>query len=121
MTAIISICIISNKSFKTTFNSNSNLASIFCRGPVNPLTPTFPIPILQKQLETYLLFQKSLKNGFNKLYFYHYTSDMSYESFSYLTLLSRYGPVNPSTPVLGNIDLTETMINLLVAWKFDQN
>ena len=46
---------------------------------------------------------------------------MSYESFSYLTLLSRCGPVNPSTPVLGNIDLTETMINLLVAWKFDQN
>ena len=38
----------------------------------------------------------------------------------YLTSLSRRGPVNPSTQTFGNINLTETMTNLIVAWKFNQ-
>ena len=37
-----------------------------------------------------------------------------------LTSLSRRGPVNPSTPTFANINLTETMTNLIVPWKFSQ-
>ena len=38
---------------------------------------------------------------------------MIYKSFSYLTSLILCGPVNPSTPNFGNINLTETMTNLI--------
>ena len=36
-------------------------------------------------------------------------------------LLSRRGPENPSTPNFGNVNLTETMTNLIVAWKIQSN
>ena len=39
---------------------------------------------------------------------------------SYLMSISRRGPVNPSTPTFGNNNLTETITNLIVAWKFNQ-
>ena len=45
---------------------------------------------------------------------------MSYKSFPYLTLLSRHGPVNLSTPTFGNINLTEAMADLILAWKFNE-
>ena len=78
---------------------NSYLMSIFHRGLVNLSTLTFPISILQKELEIYLLFQKSLKNSCKiSFFFYPYTFDMSYKSFSYLTPFSRRGPVNLLTP-----------------------
>ena len=35
----------------------------------------------------------------------------------YLASLSRCSPVNLSTPTFGNINLTETVTNLLVVWK----
>ena len=34
--------------------------------------------------------------------------------------LSRCDPVNPLTPTFGNINLTETMRNLIVPWKVDR-
>ena len=64
--------------------------------------------------------QKSQKNNCNNLYFHLYAFGMSYKSFSYLTSLSNRSPVNPSTTTFGNINLTETMTNLIFAWKFNQ-
>ena len=71
--------------------------------------PSFQILILKKQLEIYLLFQKSLKKGGDNLYFHLHTFDESKKSFSCLESLSCHGLVNPSTPTFGNISLTETM------------
>ena len=34
--------------------------------------------------------------------------------------ISCLGQVNSSTPTFGNINLRETMANLMVAWKFNQ-
>ena len=34
-------------------------------------------------------------------------------------LIFRRGPLHPSTPTFDNIILTETMTNLIVAWKFN--
>ena len=94
--------------------------SIFCRGSITPSTPFPPISILQKQLKTYLLFQKSLNNGCNNLNFHFYTFDMICKSFSYLTTLNRHGSVNPSTLTFDGINLTKTMTNLIVASKINQ-
>ena len=52
------------------FVPNSNLPSISRCGPGNPSTPTFLNINLKKQLEIYLLFQKSQKNSCNSLYFH---------------------------------------------------
>ena len=42
--------------------------SISSRGPANPSTTTFPnISLKKKQLESYFLFQKSIKNGCNNV------------------------------------------------------
>ena len=62
----------------------------------------------------------SPKNGCNNLYYHPFSLSKGQNLFSYLTSLSRRGPVNPSTPTFGNINLTETMTNLIVAWKFSQ-
>ena len=62
----------------------------------------------------------SLKNGSNNLYFHSYTMDERQKPFSYMTSLSRRGPVNPSILTFGNINLTETIKNLIVSWKFSQ-
>ena len=103
------------KLFNTTFKPYSYLMSLSCRGPVNTSTPFFfPISILEKQLETNLLFQMSLRNGFNKLYFHHYNLDERCKSFFYLASLSRHGLVNLSTPTSGNMNLTDTITNLTV-------
>ena len=45
---------------------------------------------------------------------------MSYKSFSYLKSLSGHGPVNSSTATFDNVSLTETTIDLIVGWKFNQ-
>ena len=62
----------------------------------------------------------SLKNGCNNLYFHPYNLDERKKSFFYLTSLSCRGPVNPSTPIFGNVSLTETTTNLIVTCKFSQ-
>ena len=36
------------------------------------------------------------------------------------TSLSCRGPVNPSTPTFGYINLTESITNLIAVWKFNQ-
>ena len=62
---------------KLTFKPNSYLSSIFRRGPVDPLNLTFSnINLTKKKWQIYLLFQNSLKNGCNNLYFHLYTSDI---------------------------------------------
>ena len=71
--------------------------------------PFFPISVLQNQLKSYLLFQKSLKNGSNNLYFFPYAFDERQKSFLYLASLFHSGPVNPSTSTFPNISLTETI------------
>ena len=76
---------------------NSYLMLIFRLDPVNPSALNFPISVLQKQWWIYLLFEKSLKNDCNNLYFHPYTLNMSYKPFSYLTSFSHSGPVNLST------------------------
>ena len=86
------------------------------RGPANLSTHTFPNIRLQRQLEIYLLFQKTLKIGCNNnLYFHVHAFDISKKSLSYLTSLSRRGPVNTLTPTFRNDSLTETTRNLIVA------
>ena len=55
------------------------------------------------------------------LYLHFETYNMGLKWSLYLTSLSRCDPVNPSTTTFGNINLTETMTNLIVAWKFNQN
>ena len=77
---------------------------IFRCGPLTPSTPFFSrISILQKQLKIYLVFQVSLRNGCNNLHYYPY-----------------YDPKNLSIPTFDNVNLTESITNLIVAWKFNQ-
>ena len=70
-----------------------------------------PLPIA-----TYYLITIYVKS----LHLHSKTYDMDLKWNLYLTSLSRRGPVNPSTQTFGNINLTETMTNLIVAWKFNQ-
>ena len=77
---------------------------IFRCGPLTPSTPFFSrISILQKQLKIYLVFQVSLRNGCNNLHYYPH-----------------YDPKNLSVPTFDNVNLTESITNLIVAWKFNQ-
>ena len=119
-TSKISICTLNplklspNQIIKFIFDVN------FPSWPGNSVNPFLPNIYLTKTIKNYLLFQKFLKNGFNNLYFDPYTFNMIYKSFSYLTSLSRRGPVNPSTSTFGSINLAKTMTNLLVVWKIDK-
>ena len=99
--------------------SFSYLVSVSHGSLVNPSTPTFPNIHLTKTMTIYLLFGKSLKKGCNDLYFHPFNFNLSSKTFSYLTSFSCRGWVNPSTPTFGNIDLTEIIIDLHVAWKFN--
>ena len=92
----------------------SYLTSLSRRSPVNRSPPIFPISIVQGQLQIYLLFQMSPKNGCNNLYYHPFSLSKGNKLFSYLTSFSRRGPVNPSTPNFPNINLTRTITNLLV-------
>ena len=119
--------------------SFSYLVSVFRGSPVNPSTPCFPISTLQKQCQNYVLFGKSLKvcclENHRKsdamireiitapfsVTFHHFTFNMSYKSYSYLTSLSGRVPLNSLIPIFGNIKLMETTIDLIVDWKSNQN
>ena len=68
------------KSFKSIFKLNSYLMSICHCWLVNLSKPIFLNSDLTKN-EIYFLFQKSMKNGCNNLYFYPYTFDMNHKSF----------------------------------------
>ena len=76
------------KPFQITFKSNSYLISISHRSPVTLLNPFSPnISLTKKKLNIYLLFQVSVKNGCNNLYFHSSTFDMIYILFFYTTSL----------------------------------
>ena len=49
------------------------------------------------------------------LYLHSKTYNMGLKWNLYLTSLSRCGPVNPSIPTFGNINLTESITNLILA------
>ena len=95
--------------------------SLSRRSPVNTSTPNFSNFNLKKtQLRFYLLFPVSLKYGCNNLCFHPFNIDNGQYLFSLLTSLSRRDLVNPSTSTFGNINLTESITNLIVAWKVSQ-
>ena len=54
------------------------------------------------------------------LYLHSKTYNMGLKLNLYLTPLPHRGPVNPPTSTFGNINFTETMTNLIMAWKFNQ-
>ena len=68
---------------------SSTQIHIWCQFPVAAWqlrqSPFFQIPISKKELEIYLLFQKSQKNGCNNLYHHPYFLHERKKSFSYLT------------------------------------
>ena len=98
-----------------------NQIHIWCQFPVVARwirqSPPLPISILPKQLKILLLFQKLPENSCKNLYSHHYTFNKSSKSFSYLTPLSCSGQVNSPNPFSGKINLTETVTNLIAAWK----
>ena len=53
--------------------------------------------------------------------FHPYTFDLSYKSFPYMTPLSCWGLVNPSTSTFLDINLTKTNKNLPVVSNFTEN
>ena len=55
--------------------------------------------------------QKKVQN----FYLHSNTFEMSSKSFSHLMPLLNCGQVNPSTPIFPDINLTQTMTDLLVA------
>ena len=66
-------------------------------------------------IATYYLTTVHIKN----LYLYSKTYNMGLKWNLYLKSLFLRDLVNPSTPLFGNINLTETMTNLIVARKFN--
>ena len=106
--------------FLFSYDLFSYLVSISHGGSINPSIPTFLNVNLTKTMKILLVVLKVTKDGCNNLYFHPYTVGMSYKSFSYLTPLSRHDPVNESTSIFRNINLTEAIANLLFAWKFNQ-
>ena len=110
-----------SKTYNMGLKLNLYLTSLSRGSPVYPSTQLFSILTLQKQLKICLFFQKSLKNGCNNLYFHYFTFNEGKKNlFSYQTSFSRRGLVHPFTPTFGNINLTETMTNLIVFYKFNQ-
>ena len=67
-------------------------------------------------IATYYLTKMHIKN----LYLHSKTYHMVLQWNLYLTSLSRRGSVNPSTLTFVNINLTETIANLIVAMTFNQ-
>ena len=56
----------------------------------------------------------------NDLKFYSFTFNMSNRLFSFIMSLFPRGRVNLSTPTFGNMNLTKTVADLTVNWKFNQ-
>ena len=107
------------KPFKTDLKANSYLASIFYCGPVNLSTPTLPNINLAKTNKNLLVIWKITEKGCNNLHLLLKAFRINSKSNSYLMSISCCGPVNLSTPTC-NINITETMTNLLAAWKLNQ-
>ena len=78
----------------------------------------FPLSILQKRWQIYLLFGKSLKKGYNDHNFPFFK--LEYElQIIFLSNITFSSCLNSSSPTFDNINLTETVISCLVVdWKF---
>ena len=109
-----------SKLFKITLKPKFYPTSFSRRGLVNPPSPTFPNINLTQAIAKLLAVWKITQKWLQNLYFYRYNFNITYKSFFYLTSLSRRDPVNPSTPTFYKTHMTETMLNLLAAWKFNQ-
>ena len=94
--------------------------SISRHAPVNPSTPTFLNINLTKTRKNLLIVWKITEKVCNILHALRKFFLRNSKSNSYLMSISRRGPVNLSFPTFGNINLTKTITNLLVAWKYNQ-
>ena len=119
-TARISICTLNP------LKSPSNQVHIWRQFPVVArqlflITDTFPYVNLTKKMTNLLIVWKITEKDCNDLYFHSCTFNMSYKSFSFLMTLSPRGHVNSSTTTFGNINLTETGIDLIIDSNFNKN
>ena len=90
------------------------LTSLSLRGPVNPSTVNFPNINLTRRTTDVPVFQMSPKYSRNNLNYHPFRLSKLQKLFSYLTSLSRCGPLNLSTPNFHNINLTRIITNLPV-------
>ena len=105
------------KPFRFTYKSSSHLTSISRRYPVTLSTHAFSNINPTKGMTNLRIIWKVTEKDCNDLSFYSFTFNMSYRSFSFLMALF---PVNLSTPFFGNLNLTKTVADLTVNWKFNQ-
>ena len=105
------------KPFRFTSKSSSHLTSISRRCPVILSTPAFSNINPTKGMTNLRIVWKVTEKDCNDLNFYSFIFNMSYRSFSFLMALF---PVNLSTPTFGNMNLTKTVADLTVNWKFNQ-
>ena len=105
------------KPFRFTYKSSSHLTSISRRYPVTLSTHAFSNINPTKGMTNLRIVWKVTEKDCNDLNFYSFTFNMSYRSFSFLMALF---PVNLSTPFFGNLNLTKTVADLTVNWKFNQ-
>ena len=108
------------KPFRFTSKSSSHLTSISRRCPVTLSTHAFSNINPTKWMTNLLIVWKVTEKDCNDLNFYSFTFNVSYRSFSFLMALFSRGRVNLSTPTFGNMNLTKTVADLTVNWKFIQ-
>ena len=106
------------KPFKIILKPSSYPTPFFRRGPINLSTPTFPNISLTKTMTNLFIVSIITGKRWNNLYFLPEAFQRSWKSN--LMAISRRSLLNLSTANLGSINLTETMVNLLVAWKFNK-
>ena len=87
------------------------LTSLSCRDPVNPSSPIFGIINVTETSTNSVVAWKFNQIDCKKLYLHCKVFKTIFKPVSHLMSISHRGPVNPSTPAYGNINLTETMRN----------
>ena len=92
----------------------------FLSCPSNSVNPHFWNSHLKITNGNLLLFSRIIEERLQKSLFAPLHLWWEIEIFFYLTLLSRHGPVNLSTPTFGNFNLAEKTTYLIVASKFNQ-
>ena len=97
-----------------------HLTSVSRRGPVNTSTPIFPNINLKKTITNLSVVSNVAEIWLQQSLLPAYNLPKRQKLLCYQTTLSGRGPVNPSIPTFGNINLTETMTNLVAALKFSQ-
>ena len=92
--------------------------SVSRHSPINPSIPTFTNISLTQTMANFP--GKSIKNGCNNFYLHPKNFHKSLKLNSYLLSVSRRGPIIPIKPTFCNINLTQAMTDLLVAWKINK-